>query len=126
MSKISIITLLDVFESSWNALLEEFGFPQTWHRYYPESMLESHWLVINNRKIVWSPEPFTKESIEDGSNIYSAAIMCHCGINKTICRKDGLVMILADTQTDGNEALFLFDEDFECKDEGLIEWADDL
>lgn len=124
MGKTSIVELLDIFESSWSALLEEFGIPQTWHRFYPESMLENHWLILNNRKIVWSPEPFTKESIEAGSVIYSAAIANYWEISKAACRKDGLIMILADTETDNNVALFVFDEDLECKDAALIEWAD--
>jgi hypothetical protein len=64
-------------------------------------------------------EPLTKELVEGGAT-YSAVIYRQRFLPKWVYRKDDFTMICADTQTDGNKYLMIFDNQKECK--GLEEY----
>lgn len=61
----------------------------------------------------------TKESIEGGET-YSAVIYRQRFLPQWVYRKDDFTMVCADTQTDGNKYLMIFDNQKECK--GLEEY----
>ena len=98
-----------------------FGYKEDWVCIPMDNHLEDHWMVIGegvDGRYVYSPEPFTKESVEAGS-IYSGLIYTQRFLKKWVYRGKEMTMVSANTQTDGNKFLMIFDNDKECKDEYL-------
>ncbi len=82
---------------------------------------EMHWMLVGGEGIggtcLYSPEPFTRESIADGGMIYSGVIYTQRFLKKWVYRTETHAMVSIDTQTDGNKFLMLFDSTKECTDE---------
>lgn len=66
-----------------------------------------------------SPEPYTVESVNDGSKTYGGLIYTQRFLSKWVYRTNNYTMVCANTQCDGNRFLMIFDNEKECKDNSL-------
>jgi hypothetical protein len=106
------------YRDSYAAILEHFGCPQTWQEYMLDEQLDVHWfLARHGDTVVYSPKPITPEALKDfgeeGCPINDVHVMSHRHMDSSIYRKDDHVLILIDTQTDGNRFLTLYSADKE-------------
>lgn len=97
---------------------EYFGYVEDWVKIPLESRLEDYWMLLDGA-YAYSPKPFTEESINAGTNTYSGRIYTQRFLPKWVYRALEMTMVCADTQTDGNKFLFLFDNSKECTDNKL-------
>lgn len=98
-----------------------FGYKEDYVCIPMDNRMDDHWMVIGegvDGRYVYSPEPFTKESIEAG-NVFSGLIYTQRFLKKWVYRAKEMTLLCANTQTDGNKFLMLFDNDKECKDDYL-------
>ena len=103
---------------------EYFGYNENWKCIPMDNHIGDYWMVFLDKdevggKYVYSPKPFTEDKIKAGSDIYSGEIYCQRFLKKWVYRAKDMTMICADTQTDGNKFLMLFENDKECKDDYL-------
>lgn len=97
---------------------EYFGYKEDWVTIPMDSQLNSYWALTDD-EVVYSDEPFTEEGILEGEKIYSALIYRQRFLPKWVYPTDELTLVCADTRTDGNKFLLIFDNAKECKDECL-------
>jgi hypothetical protein len=90
-----------------------FGYEGDWTVLPIEDNSNNYWFVTSD-KVVYSCEIITEQSIEEGSIIYSAEID-----KNGIYRESEFTLIVADTRTDGNKFLMIFDNSKEQKDNNL-------
>jgi len=100
-----------------------FGYKEDWVCIPMDNRMGDYWMVIGEGadgrgRYVYSPEPFTEEIIE-GGNVYSGMIYTQRFLKQWVYRGEELTMVCANTQTDGNKFLMLFENDKECKDDYL-------
>ncbi len=108
---------------------KHFGYREDWRAIPMDAQLDQYWMIIHTEKTaegepaggryVHSPEPFTEESVKAGNNLYGGSIYTQRFLPKWVYRAADLTMVAADTHTDGNKFLMLFDNAKECKDEYL-------
>lgn len=106
-------------------LFEYFGYKEDWKVIPTEARPNYYWMIVGavddcSTRIVWSDNPFTKESIEEGDQMYSGTIYTQRFLPKWVYRGPAHTMISVDTHTDGNKVLMIFDNDKECRDNGLM------
>ena len=124
----SIISdVIDSYFGAHDELCDVFGYQHDWRVFPFSDERDSYWMLTSeeNGSLVTSRVPFTKESVEEGKKIFTAKVYTYRHLKKWVYRRDGHVLVLADTQTDGNVFLFILDESKECKDEALIQCAKD-
>lgn len=107
-------------------LFEYFGYEPDWKIIPPDPCMGHHWMITgpeddNSSHVVWSKVPFTKQSIEEGMEIYSGTIYTQRFLPKWVYRGPNHTMVSVDTHTDGNRALMIFDNDKECKDQEMMD-----
>jgi len=131
-SSVPSISIQEKIENYFN-LAEEihryFGYKEDWKCIPMDNRIGDYWMVIHTEKTaegepaggryVYSHEPLTKESIEAGTSIYGGSIYTQRFLPKWVFRGKDMTMVSADTHTDGNKFLMLFENDKECKDETL-------
>lgn len=104
-------------------IYDYFGYVEDWKVIPIDNRLGDHWMVILNENgggsYVHSPEPFTEESVKAGSTIYSGSIYTQRFLTKWVYRGEEYTMVCADTHTDGNKFLMIFENSKECKDDAL-------
>ena len=101
---------------------EYFGYKEDWVCIPMDNRIGDYWMVVGEGgggRYVYSSEPLTKESIEAGEKIYGGTIYCQRFLNKWVYRAEKLTLVSANTHTDGNKFLMIFDNDKECKDDYL-------
>lgn len=99
---------------------EYFGYKEDWVTIPLESQLDSYWMLSEaDDVLVYSDKPITKETIEEGKEIYGALIYRQRFLPKWVYPTEDMTLICADTRTDGNKYLMIFDNAKECKDEEL-------
>jgi phosphoribosyl-AMP cyclohydrolase len=110
------------------ALQEEvfkyFGYVQDWKVIPLDPQMYRHWMICgaeddSSTKIVYSDEPFTKESVEAGEKIYGGTIYTQRFLPKWVYRGEKYTMIAVDTHCDDNKMLMVFSNDKECHDQTL-------
>lgn len=82
---------------------------------YPLADHSNYYWMILDHKVVYSDEPFSLSNIREGQGIYSAAFYGH----KHLWSADKYTLVRADTQTDGNKFLMIFDNQKRTMDETL-------
>jgi hypothetical protein len=90
-----------------------FGYQEDWVTIPLQDNTEFYW-SLRERDIRYHETPLTKEFIEGGGH-YSAIVYRQRFLTKWVYRTDDYTMICADTQTDGNKYLMVFDNQKECK-----------
>jgi hypothetical protein len=108
-------------------IYQYFDYKEDWVVIPIADHLTEHWMITgpedsSSTSVVWSPRPFTKDSIQEGSDIYSGTIYTQRFLSKWVYRKEDLTMICVDTHTDGNHFLMIFDNNKECVDPELKEY----
>lgn len=121
----SIRTKIEKYFNLADEIHEYFGYKEDWKCIPMNSQLDQYWFITGDGRVgdkyVHSPEPLTKESIEAGSNIYSGSIYTQRFLPKWVYRGKEFTLVCADTHTDGNKFLMIFDNNKECKDDKLKE-----
>jgi hypothetical protein len=100
---------------------EYFGYREDWVCIPMNNRMGDYWMIIGegvDGRYVYSDEPFTKESVEAGK-VYSGLIYTQRFLKKWVYRGKDMTLLCANTQTDGNKFLMIFENDKECKDEYL-------
>lgn len=104
-------------------IFEYFGYQEDWKVIPLDDQTEQHWMVILNESgggaYVYSPDPFTEESVKAGAAIYGGSIYTQRFLPKWVYRGEEYTMVCADTHTDGNKFLMIFDNSKECTDDKL-------
>lgn len=123
MTRLNAKALLKVYFSLQKQIHEHFGYKEDWVAIPLEDSTDSYWMVIENEsgggRYVHSPVPFNREMIEAGTEIYGGWIYTQRFLPKWVYRAEDCTMVCADTKTDGNKFLMVFDNEKECKDEEL-------
>jgi len=115
--------LLEQYFEIQNEIYKYFEYEEDWVVIPLDSRLDCYWMVVGGDEkgaggyVTWSPEPFTKESLEDGGKTYGGPIYTQRFLPKWIYRKEDYTMISIDTRCDGNKFLMIFDNSKECTDE---------
>lgn len=118
----SIKTKIEDYFNLAEEIHKYFGYKEDWKCIPMDNRLGDYWMVIGEGvggRYVHSSEPFTKETVEAGSVIYGGSIYTQRFLPKWVFRGKEMTMVSADTHTDGNKFLMLFENDKECKDEYL-------
>lgn len=101
-------------------IFQYFGYKEDWVCIPLSDETSQYWtLQLDSRgggECIRSPEPITRESIEDGSNIYSGSIYTQRFLPKWVYRGPEYTMVCVDTHCDGNKFLMVFDNTKECPD----------
>lgn len=113
--------LLTTYFESKLKVHEAFGYHSDWVEIPLDDRREMYWMLVGGEGMgascVWSPQPLTVKSIEEGSVIYSGHIYTQRFLKKWVYRTATHALISVDTQTDGNKFLMVFDVAKECTDE---------
>lgn len=101
-----------------------FGYKEDWVTIPMDNRIGDYWMLIEKPdgaggRYVYSPKPFTTESVEAGTEIYGGSIYTQRFLKKWVYRAEEMTMVCANTHTDGNKFLMLFENSKECKDECL-------
>ena len=118
--------ILNYFELA-KEIHKYFGYTEDWVCIPMDDHMEDYWMVTgkgNSKEdhVVYSPKPFTEESITDGMEIYGGTLYTQRFLPKWVYRGKEFTMISVDTHTDGNKFLMIFDNKKECKDKDLKEF----
>jgi hypothetical protein len=124
-------TIPDLMEQYFNLLddvFKYFGYQQDWKVSPLDDQRGRHWMICgpensNSTKVVYSPKPFTKESIEKGMDLYSGTIYTQRFLPKWVYRGKEYTMVSVDTHSDGNQVLMIFENKLECKDQELKDFC---
>lgn len=115
--------LLSQYFELQDQIYTHFGYEENWRVIPLEDRTDKPWMLIENPdgsgKVVFSDEPFTAESVEAGKTIYGSQIYTQRHLPKWVYRAADCTMVCADTQTDGNKFLMVFDNALECTDDTL-------
>lgn len=93
---------------------EYFKYEEEWTVYPLADYTSYYWMMLDH-KVVHSDEPLSAASIREGKKIYSAVLYGH----KHVWPADKYTLVRADTQTDGNKFLMIFDNKKRTMDEAL-------
>lgn len=101
-----------------------FGYVQDWKVIPLDPQLGRHWMICGpedkgSTAVVYSDKPFTRESIEAGSDIYSGNIYTQRFLPKWVYRGKDYTMVAVDTHCDDNKVLMVFENKLECTDQAL-------
>lgn len=104
-------------------IYEYFGYKENWKVFPLEDQRDQYWFITHESKgvCVFSPSPFTLESLADGEEIYSGPIYTQRHLPKWVYRAETLTLACVDTQTDGNKFLMIFDNAKEEKRQEIID-----
>lgn len=105
-------------------IFKAFGYEEQWRAFPLWDVRAEYWMRSRDTSIAFHKEPFTKENIIEGRHS-SCVLYKTMHMTKSVFEAEGLVMVLGDTQCDGNIALFILDASRECKDEELLRLYDD-
>lgn len=104
-------------------IIDAFGHCEDWRQFVITDERDAHWMIAGGEGdgglLVWSPDPFTDAILRAGKTIYTARIFTYRHLEQYVFRAHGHVLVLADTQSDGNVFLFALRADRECTDDGL-------
>lgn len=121
----SIPELLKSYFEIQRQLYDAFGYQEDWVVIPVSDETANYWMLTGDREkqgsVAYSPDPLTRESIEDGGALYSADIYTQRHLPKWVYRTETHTMVCADTRTDGNKFLMIFDNTKECTDHELAE-----
>jgi hypothetical protein len=118
-NKMSIKNKIALYFNLADDIHKYFGYKEDWVTIPMESCLDSYWLLVGEEKVAYSDKPLTKEIVEEGKELYSAFVYKQRFLQKWVYRTEELTLICADTRTDGNKYLMIFDNAKECTDEEL-------
>jgi hypothetical protein len=118
---------MNIIEQYFNLqgeIFKYFGYVQDWKVIPLDPQLGCYWMICgpednNSTKVAWGKNPFTKESIEVGEELYAGTIYTQRHLPKWVYRGPEHTMVAVDTHSDGNQLLIVFDNDKECKDQEL-------
>lgn len=91
-----------------NEINEFFGFKGEWRQFPLNDSRDMHW-KIDSGELYYYEEELTDEVLDDGA-YYAAKVR-----RNHVYRKDGLVLVVADTNCDFNIYAYIFDEKKESK-----------
>lgn len=120
--KCSISEAIDLYFSLKEQIQEYLGYTQGWREIPMDDLRYAYWYLRGaDSEIVWSSakknlEAYINDEDADEMDIYSAEVYGSRHVKNKICRKDGIVLVAADTNTDGNVFLFVLDAEREVKD----------
>ena len=113
-------------------IYDYFGYVEDWVVIPLEDSTRYNWVLIQGigggGRVWYSEAEFTPDMIRDGSQLYSCIIYTQRFLPRWVHRADDYAMICADTQTDGNKFLMVFDNSKELSNPGddileaLEEW----
>jgi hypothetical protein len=114
--------ILDDYLKIQKEIFEYFGYEEGWRVLPIDDQRGQHWFLTGEGPgcYVHSPEPFTEESIKEGENVYSGEVYTQRHLPKWVYRGPEYTMVVADTETDDNKLLMIFENRLECKDQQLI------
>lgn len=116
--------LLEEYFNIQRQLFDYFGYKEDWVTIPLDDNTESYWMLFQDERgggsYVFAEQPFTEELITCG-NIYSGSIYTQRFLPKWVYRGEEYTMVCADTHTDGNKYLMIFDNAKECRDEAMKE-----
>jgi hypothetical protein len=131
-TKLNVKALLKAYFDLQTQIHEHFGYKEDWVSIPLDDQTDQYWMVIEDRlgggRYAYSPTPFNREMIEAGTEIYGGWIYTQRFLPKWVYRAENCTgvnsaedctMVCADTKTDGNKFLMVFDNEKECKDEEL-------
>lgn len=110
-----IKSLLEIYNTSVNAIFEYFEYVETWEKFIISDETEYYWFLCRDQ-VVFSEHLITKELLEEG-DYYSNEI-----ISDEIYSKPDFTMIKVDTNTDGNCFLSIFDNSKQFTNAKIIEY----
>lgn len=90
-----------------------FGYVEDW-KVIPLSDATNQYWFIDGNSVIFADEPITEQIMEDGA-YYSCEIYTQRFLPKYVYRGEDYTMVSADTHTDGNKLLMVFDNKLECK-----------
>lgn len=120
----SIHSTIDEYFKLQKEIHEHFGYNEDWKVIPLDDMRGYHWFYDQNQDggiVVYSEEPFTKETITAGNTIYGGVIYTQRFLPKWVYVGDDLTMISMDTRVDGNKFLSIFQNNLQCIDRALID-----
>ncbi len=112
--------ILDDYLALQEQIFDYFGYKEDWRVIPLDDQRSRYWILDEGRKVIYSDDPFTRENIEAGT-IFSAEIYTQRHLPKWVYRGPEYTMVCADTHTDGNKFLMVFENAKECTDESLKE-----
>lgn len=118
----SIKTKIKAYFDLAEEIHKYFGYKEDWVSIPMDNRIGDYWMVIGEGvggRYVHSPKPFTQESVEAGAEIYGGSIYTQRFLKQWVYRGKELTMVCADTHTDGNKFLMIFENDKECTDDFL-------
>lgn len=111
--------LLSDYFTLQKQIFDYFGYKEDWKVIPLDDRTDQYWMVILDERGGGSychhEEPLTKESVEAGV-IYGGSIYTQRFLPKWVYRGAEYTMVCADTHTDGNKFLMIFDNTKECTD----------
>lgn len=119
----SLFELIVRYNNTLRDIHSYFGYEEDWCVLPLDDQSGKYWMLFEESngdgRYVFSDVPFTKDSLEAGDKIYSGTIYTQRFLPKWVYRADTHTMVCADTHTDGNRFLMIFDNTLECTDDAL-------
>jgi hypothetical protein len=108
------------------AIHDYFGYVEDWVTIPLDDHTDDYWMITgpedrSTTSVVYSPTPFTMQSIVDGNTLYGGRIYTQRFLNKWVYRAKDYTMVCVDTECDGNKYLMVFDNTKETKDAALMQ-----
>ena len=110
------VKLLDDYTRAREAVFAHFGYKEDWRAFPVEDNTGMSWMLLENQ-VAWGD--LTPEGIKTGQEFCSAIIYTYRHLSQHVWRAAEATMVLADTRTDGNIFLMVFDNQLEITDEAL-------
>lgn len=117
----NIAELINTYFTAKAQLQEALGYEGNWVEIPMDDVTLVYWMIVGGEEaggsVVHSLTPFTKESIISGKEIFGSPIYTQRHLPKWVYRTPSHVAVCANTQTDGNKFLMIFDASKECTDD---------
>jgi len=87
-----------------------FGYEDDWEMLPLDDERDMYWMLVEGKSpfVVYSEAPLTPKTISEGEFCFGP-VFDHRKTRRTAYRRDDLVAVPVDTQTDGNKFLMIFD-----------------
>ncbi len=112
--------LLQDYFALQQQIYDYFGYREDWRIFPLVDDTHMYWYEGDD-KVIFSEKPLTKELLEAGQH-YENEIYTYCHLQQYVYRGQEFTLVLADTYTDGNIILQVFDNAKEVKE--LPEWEE--
>ena len=118
----SMHTKINTYFDLKKEIHDYFGYKEDWVTIPMDDQRDQYWMLTSEGiggQYVHSPIPFTEETMNVGNEIYGGWLYCQRFLKKWVYRGERYTLVCADTKTDGNKFLMIFDNHKECKDDYL-------